>query len=190
MNPEYYLEHIDFQATTKLDFTTLFRDPKVFRALILDLIKPFRHDDFNKIACPESLGFVLGSAAATELRKGLILIRKSGKLPNIQSNIARQTFTDYTDAKNSFEVNKALIEPGDRVLVIDDWVETGGQMKGLTRLLTRRPKPETSRVIWTCKRLHALEHASTSNDRDSDRLTRRQPNAFPKFGFKSLGLGF
>ena len=138
MNPEYYLEHIDFQATTKLDFTTLFRDPKVFRALILDLIKPFRHDDFNKIACPESLGFVLGSAAATELRKGLILIRKSGKLPNIQSNIARQTFTDYTDAKNSFEVNKALIEPGDRVLVIDDWVETGGQMKGLTRLLTRR----------------------------------------------------
>lgn len=138
MNPEYYFEHIDFKATTKLDFTTMFRDPRVFRALFLDLIKPFRHDDFNKIACPEPLGFVLGSAAATELRKGLVLIRKSGKLPNIQSNIARQSFTDYTGETNAFEVNKALIEPGDRVLVIDDWVETGGQMKGLTRLLTRR----------------------------------------------------
>ena len=84
----------------KLDFTTLFRDPRVFRALLLDLVKPFRHDNFNKIACPESLGVVFGSAAATALRKGLVLIRQSGKLPNILRTIARQGFTDYAGKKS------------------------------------------------------------------------------------------
>ena len=84
----------------KLDFTTLFRDPRVFRALLLDLVKPFRHNDFNKIACPESLGVVFGSAAATALRKSLVLIRQSGKLPNILRTIARQGFTDYAGKKS------------------------------------------------------------------------------------------
>ena len=75
---------------------------------------------------------------ATELRKGLVLIRKAGKLPNLKRNIARQSFTDYTGEQNAFEVNKALIAQRDRILVIDDWVETGGQLKGLTRLIERR----------------------------------------------------
>lgn len=138
MNPEIYLEHIDFAATTKLDFTPLFVDPKVFRSLVLDLSRPYRDVPFDKVACPESLGFILGSAVAAELKKGLIPIRKAGRLPNIKSNIARQSFQDYTGKRNAFEVNKALLEPGNRVLLIDDWVETGGQLRGLTKLLEKR----------------------------------------------------
>lgn len=138
MQPETYLTHIDFAATTKLDFTPLFNDPKVFRALVLDLCRPFRQLDFDKVACPESLGFILGSAVAMELKKGLVPIRKGGKLPNIKRNIARQSFQDYTELTNTFEINKSLINPGDRILLVDDWVETGGQLKGLTKLLEKR----------------------------------------------------
>lgn len=138
MNPEIYLEHIDFAATTKLDFTPLFVDPKIFRSLVLDLSRPYRTLAFDKVACPESLGFILGTAVAAELKKGLIPIRKTGKLPNIKSNIARHSFRDYTGKRSAFEVNKALIKPGDRVLLIDDWVETGGQLRGLTKLLEKR----------------------------------------------------
>jgi adenine/guanine phosphoribosyltransferase-like PRPP-binding protein len=52
--------------------------------------------------------------------------------------VARHAFTDYTKEKNSFEVNKSLISPGDRVLIVDDWSETGGQLKGLIGLLKKR----------------------------------------------------
>ena len=138
MNPESYLEHIDFAATTKLDFTPLFVNPKVFRALVLDLCRPYRDTPFDNVACPESVGFLLGSAVAAELKKGLVPIRKAGKLPNIKANVARQSFKDYTGLSNAFEVNKALISPGDRILLIDDWVETGGQLRGLTKLLEKR----------------------------------------------------
>ena len=138
MNPEKYLQHIDFAATTKLDFTPLFVDPKIFRSLVLDLSRPHRKLSFDKVACPESLGFILGSAVAAELKKGLIPIRKAGKLPNIRTNIARHGFQDYTGQRSAFEVNKALISPGERTLLVDDWVETGGQLRGLTKLLEKR----------------------------------------------------
>jgi adenine phosphoribosyltransferase len=138
MAPDDYLQHIDFAATTKLDFTPLFTDPKVFRSLILDLCRPFRAANIDKVACPESMGFILGSAVAAELKLGLIPIRKAGKLPNIKRNVVRQRFVDYTGGASGFEVNKALIAQGDRILLIDDWVETGGQLRGLTKLLEKR----------------------------------------------------
>ena len=129
MQPEQYLQHIDFQATKKLDFTPLFADPKVFRSLVLDLCRLE----------------VLGAAVAVGLKKGLILIRKAGRLPNIRQNVVTQSFTDYTEERNAFEVNKKLIRKGVRVLLIDDWVETGGQLKGLVKLLEKRGA-EVSRI--------------------------------------------
>ena len=69
---------------------------------------------------------------------GLVPIRKAGKLPNIKRNVARQRFVDYTGEVGGFEINKTLISPGDRILLVDDWVETGGQLRGLTKLLEKR----------------------------------------------------
>ncbi|MEC7957384.1 MAG: phosphoribosyltransferase family protein, partial [Pseudomonadota bacterium] len=60
------------------------------------------------------------------------------RLPNIRQNVVSQSFTDYTNESNAFEVNKQLIKKGDRVLLIDDWVEKGGQLKGLVQLLEKR----------------------------------------------------
>ena len=94
MQPEQYLQHIDFQATKKLDFRPLFADPKVFRSLVLDLCRPHRNKAVDKVACPEALGFVLGAAVAAELKKGLILIREAGRLPNIRQNVVTLSFTD------------------------------------------------------------------------------------------------
>ena len=138
MAPEDYLQHIDFAATTKLDFTPPFNHPNVFRSLVLDLCRPFRATKIDKIACPESLGFILGAAVATELKLGLVPIRKAGRLPNIKRNVARQRFVDYTGELGGFEINKTLISPGDRILLVDDWVETGGQLRGLSKLLEKR----------------------------------------------------
>jgi adenine phosphoribosyltransferase len=138
MNPLYYLEHIDLKACAKPDFTTLFADPKVFNNLTNDLVRPFRDDAIDKVACPEAIGFILGSAVARRMKKPLIPIRKGGKLPTLPGRVARHAFTDYTKEKNSFEVNKSLISPGDRVLIVDDWSETGGQLKGLIGLLKKR----------------------------------------------------
>lgn len=135
---EYYLEHIDFNAKAKPDFSTLFADPKVHRNLVNDLAAPFKHDRIDKIACPEAMGFLFGTGVAQKLGVGMIPIRKAGKLPLIKSRIARHTFTDYTREKNAFEVNKTLINKGDRVLLVDDWSETGGQLKGLVALLKKR----------------------------------------------------
>ena len=136
--PEYYLAHIDLKARAKPDFSTLFVDPEVFHHLTLDLCRPFLRDAIDKVACPEAMGFILGTAVARRLGKGLVPIRKGGKLPTIRSRIVGHSFVDYTKQKNRFEMNRTLIEPGDRVLVVDDWAETAGQLKGLIGLLEKR----------------------------------------------------
>lgn len=138
MGPEYYFPHIDLKAIAKPDFSTLFVDPEVFNNLALDLSRPFLKDNIDKVACPESMGFIFGAAVARRLKKGLVPIRKFGKLPLIKSRIVRQRFVDYTKQKNSFEMNRSLIQTGDRVLLVDDWAETGGQLKGLIKLLEKR----------------------------------------------------
>ena len=138
MNPEYYLAHIDLKARAKPDFSTLFVDHEVSKNLALDLSRPFLSDDIDKVACPESMGFIFGTLVARRLKKGLVPIRKAGKLPTLKNRIVRQSFIDYTKQKNSFEMNRTLIQPGDRVLVVDDWAETSGQIKGLIKLLEKR----------------------------------------------------
>ncbi|HKI74557.1 MAG TPA: phosphoribosyltransferase family protein [Pseudomonadales bacterium] len=138
MGPEYYLQHIDFSAMAKPDFTTLFMQRDVFNNLVLDMSRPFRDVKIDKVACPESLGFIFGAAIAQKLKVGLVPVRKAGKLPTVRSHIVSQGFSDYTKQKSRFEMNKALIEPGDRVLLVDDWAETGGQIKGLVKLIEKR----------------------------------------------------
>ncbi len=138
VDPLYYLEQIDLKAMAKPDFSTLFLDATVFKNLVNDMSRPFLKADIDKVACPESMGFIFGAAIARKLNKGLVPIRKKGKLPTIPSRVVRQTFTDYTKEKSSFEMNKTLIEPGDKVLLVDDWAETGGQLKGLIKLLEKR----------------------------------------------------
>jgi adenine phosphoribosyltransferase len=134
----YYLDHIDMRSMAKPDFSTLYADPVVFSNLVKDLCKPFKKLEFDKVVAPESMGFILGSAISLKLKKSFVPIRKGGKLPTVRKYIVRQSFTDYTKEKNTFEMNRRLINPGDKVLIVDDWIETGGQMKGLIKLLEKQ----------------------------------------------------
>jgi adenine phosphoribosyltransferase len=107
------------------------------RNLILDLSKPFRKVAFDKVASPEALGFIIGGAVAQKLGKGFIPIRKGGALPTRRRHIARVSFVDYTSNKKSLEINRSLVSIGDRILIVDDMVETGAQVKAVIKLIER-----------------------------------------------------
>lgn len=134
----YYLQHIDMRSKAKPDFSTLFVEPEVLSNLVKDLSKPFKKLGVDKIVAPESMGFIVGAAMAMKLKKGFVPIRKGGKLPTVKKHIVSSSFTDYTKQKNTFEMNESLINAGDKVLIVDDWIETGGQMKGIIKLLEKQ----------------------------------------------------
>ena len=138
MEWEYYRPHIDRRVPgNKVDLTPLCNESEVRRNLILDLARPFSKVDLNKVASPESLGYILGSAVAQRLNKGFIPFRKGHSLPIHRQHKSRVSFVDYTNTKKSLEVNKTLIKPGERILIVDDVIDTGAQMKAMIKLIER-----------------------------------------------------
>ena len=122
-----YLRLIDTHTSgPRCDVTPLFADPIAFAQLISDLSEPFGSTAIDYVAGIDALGFVLGSAIALRLRKGFIPIRKSGKLPVA---VAVAEFVDYTGETKALEIRKGILKPGDSVLVVDEWIETGAQVQ-------------------------------------------------------------
>ena len=128
-----YLKLIDTDTPgPRCDVTPLFANSVAFSALIADLTRPFEAQDFNYVAGIDALGFILGTAAAIQLKKGFIPIRKGGKLPvPVQS----RQFIDYTGLQKTLELRADILKPGDRVLLVDEWIETGAQMTSAITLL-------------------------------------------------------
>ena len=138
MQWDYYRPHIDRRVPgNKVDLTPLCNESEVRRKLILDLARPFRKVDLDKVASPESLGFILGSAVAQRLNKGFVPFRKGKELPVHRQYRSRISFVDYTNRRKSLEVNKSLIKPGDRILIVDDVIDTGAQVKAMIKLIER-----------------------------------------------------
>lgn len=133
MKSEYYRKYISFETKGRSDISGILANPDVFENMIKDLIKSFR--GFDKIAAIDALGFILGGAMAFESKKPLVLIRKGGKLPNLDKDIVRKSFVDYTKTTKSFEMTKNSITKGDRVLIVDEWIETGSQVKAAISLI-------------------------------------------------------
>lgn len=93
---------------------------------------------FDKIACLDALGFVIGSAIAFKLNIGLVLIRKAGKLPGTEGTVLKSNkFKDYSNKSKAFEINKNSISKGDKILLVDEWIETGTQMRQATELIEK-----------------------------------------------------
>ena len=80
---------------------------------------------------------ILGTAIAKELGVGFIGVRKGDKLPYAKEEIISTHFTDYSGQDKSFEISKSSIVRNKRVLIVDDWIETGSQMKALIALLEK-----------------------------------------------------
>ena len=138
MKWDYYRPHIDRRVPgNKVDLTPLCNESEVRRNLILDLARPFRKVDLDKVASPESLGFILGSAVAQRLNKGFIPFRKGQKLPVHRKYTSRTSLVDYSNKRKSLEVNRSLIKAGERILVVDDVIDTGAQVKAMIKLIER-----------------------------------------------------
>ncbi len=104
------------------DVTTLLRDPQGLRVAIDSLSLPFEGRGIDLVVGIESRGFILGAAVADRIGAGFVLVRKVGKLPSatIKASYSLEYGTD------SLEMHKDAIEPGQRVLIVDDLLATGG----------------------------------------------------------------
>lgn len=115
------------------DITTLLKDSKVFTTSIEELYRIYKNQRIDKVACIESRGFILGSPLAFKLGAGFIPIRKKGKLPaeTMREEYALEYGTD------SIEIHKDAIVPGERILLHDDLLATGGTMEAAIRLVQK-----------------------------------------------------
>lgn len=104
------------------DITTLLSNQHAFRAAVDELAWPFLHGQFDYVAGIEARGFILGGAVAHTLGRGFIPIRKKGKLP------ARTIGQEYTleYGVDTIEIHADAINKGDKILLIDDLIATGG----------------------------------------------------------------
>jgi len=135
MDYAYYEQRIGTDTTGRYDVTPLFRDPEIFGNLARDLIRNVSIDRCTHIAGIEAVGFPLGGYLAAETSLGFYPIRKGGRLPLPADRLVRRTVRDYSREKKQFEVNPSAIGDGTRVLIVDDWIETGAAMGAATELL-------------------------------------------------------
>jgi adenine phosphoribosyltransferase len=128
-----YLQLIDTNTSgPRCDVTPLFAQPEAFAKLVADLCSPFEATAIDYVAGIDALGFVLGTAMAVHLHKGFIPIRKGGKLP---AAVSMAEFVDYSGQRKTLELRKGSIKPGEKVLVVDEWIETGAQVQAAVDLI-------------------------------------------------------
>jgi adenine phosphoribosyltransferase len=110
-----------------------FDEPELLRSIAAALVDPFR-GRATKIAGIEARGFILGTACALELDVGFVPIRKgTGLLPGPKA--ALETSADYRGDRWMLRLQRAALRDGDRVLLVDDWIETGSQAAGARALV-------------------------------------------------------
>lgn len=113
------------------DITPLFSDSSLFQDLISELASPIQGLDFNTFVAVESRGFILGAALAQKLNKGLVLVRKKNKLP-------RERFTQSYQLEygiDTLEMHKGDLKKGQKTILIDDVLATGGTALAAAQLI-------------------------------------------------------
>jgi len=115
------------------DITTLLKVPEAFREAVDRLAEPFMDKDVDIVVSVEARGFIFGGALAYKLGAGFVPARKPGKLP--AETIKEEYALEYgTDA---LEIHKDAIKPGQKVLIFDDVLATGGTLSATARLVER-----------------------------------------------------
>ena len=115
------------------DVTTLFADPRGFRMCIDQMLHPYAGQPIDKVVGLEARGFILGGAIAHQLGTGFVPVRKKGKLPG--TTISQDYKLEYGEA--IVEIHDDAIEAGERILVIDDLLATGGTAEAGIKLIER-----------------------------------------------------
>jgi adenine phosphoribosyltransferase len=124
--PDYPKPGIKFR-----DITTLLGDARAFRRAIDELVQPYAGAKIDKIAGMEARGFILGGAVAHQLSAGFVPIRKKGKLPHATLSVAYSL--EY--GVDEMEMHTDALVRGERVLLVDDLIATGGTAEGAVKLL-------------------------------------------------------
>ncbi len=113
------------------DITTLLGDARAFRAAVDALVQPWAGEKIDKVVGMEARGFILGGAVAHQLSAGFIPIRKKGKLPHAKVSIAYTL--EY--GVDEMEMHEDAVRTGERVILVDDLIATGGTAEGAVKLL-------------------------------------------------------
>ena len=115
------------------DVTTLFSDPRGFRMAVDQMLHPYAGEQIDKVVGLEARGFILGGAIAHQLGTGFVPIRKKGKLPG--ATISQEYALEYGAAV--VEVHDDAIQAGERILLVDDLLATGGTAEAGIKLVER-----------------------------------------------------
>jgi adenine phosphoribosyltransferase len=115
------------------DITTLLGDARAFRRAVDELVHPYAGQRIDKVAGMEARGFILGGAVAHQLSAGFVPIRKKGKLPHTTLSIAYSL--EY--GVDEMEMHVDAVKPGERVVLVDDLIATGGTAEGAVKLLQK-----------------------------------------------------
>ena len=113
------------------DITTLLGNPRAFRRAVDELVQPWAGSKIDKIAGIEARGFIIGGAIAHQLSAGVIPIRKKGKLPHKSVSVAYSL--EY--GLDEMEMHEDAVGKGERVILVDDLIATGGTAEGAVKLL-------------------------------------------------------
>jgi adenine phosphoribosyltransferase len=124
--PDYPKPGIKFR-----DITTLLGNARAFRRAVDELVQPWAGSKIDQVAGIEARGFILGGAVAHQVSAGFIPIRKKGKLPHKRVSIAYSL--EY--GLDEMEMHEDAVEKGDRVILVDDLIATGGTAEGAVKLL-------------------------------------------------------
>ncbi len=125
--------HYPKQGIMFRDITTLLKDPAGFRATVDELANRYRDMKIDKIAGIESRGFILGAPLAYAMGKGFVPIRKKGKLP--AETIGHDYDLEY--GTDRIEIHTDAIAKGEKVLLVDDLIATGGTAEAACKLIEK-----------------------------------------------------
>jgi adenine phosphoribosyltransferase len=127
--PDYPRPGVQFR-----DITTLLGDARAFRLTVDELVRPWTQAQVDRVAGIEARGFILGGAVAHQLHAGFVPIRKKGKLPHTTVRVAYSL--EY--GIDEMEMHLDAVQPGERLIVVDDLIATGGTAEAAVRLLRQR----------------------------------------------------
>ena len=118
-----------------LDPSSAYINTHSFNAIIDDLVRPFCVDSIDVVAGIDAAGFVLAGALAVRLNKGVLTLRKGGKVPVAYDVVS---MVNYSAQTQELEMRKPAFSSGTKVLLVDQWIETGGTMDAAMRLIERQ----------------------------------------------------
>ena len=132
-DPAEYIRNWPSPGVTFRDITPILQDPRSFRVLVDLFVYRYMRQRLDLVAGVDARGFILGAVLAYELNLGFVPVRKKGKLPF--QTLAEEYTLEYGNA--TVEMHTDAVKPGQRVLLIDDLIATGGTMVAAAKLLQR-----------------------------------------------------